>query len=150
MRPTTAADWYAFETVVMAALATAHRFEVLIPTVAGGVRLTASPSPADLDESRRRRELARQVVRREAPAHCAFEVRLYASAFRVGGSRVGADTLLGLGSRAPDLYDETVLDGAFLGEAFLHARTPLDAPGLTVLGQTPTFRARAARGASPR
>ncbi len=150
VRPNTAADWYAFETVVMAALATAHRFEVLIPTVADGVRLTASPSPADLEESRRRRELARQVVRREAPAHCAFEVRLYASAFRVGGSRVGADTLLGLGSRAPDLYDEMILDAAFLGEAFLHARPPLDAPGLTVLGQTPTFRARAARGASTR
>ena len=57
---------------------------------------------------------------------------------------------LGLGSRAPDLYDELILDGAFLGEAFLHARPPLDAPGLTVLGQTPTFRARPARGASPR
>ncbi len=150
VRPNTAADWYAFETVVMAALRTAHRFEVLIPTVTGGVRVTVSPSPADLEESRQRRELARLVVRREAPAHCAFEVRLYASAFRVGGSRVGADTLLGLGSRSPDLYDEMVLNGAFLGEAFLHARPPLDAPGLTVLGQTPTFRARTAHGASTR
>lgn len=150
VRPSTAADWYAFETVVMAALRTAHQFEVLIPTVTGGTRVTASPAPADLEESRRRRDLARQVVRREAPAHCRFEVRLYASAFRVGGVRVGADTLLGLGSRAPDLYDEAILNGAFLGEAFLHARPPLDAPGLTVLGQTPTFRARAAHGASPR
>jgi hypothetical protein len=122
---------------------------VLIPTVSG-TRLTASPSPADLEKSRRRRDLAVQVVRREAPAHCQFAVRLYASAFRVGGSRVGSDTLLGLGARAPDLYDETILAGAFVGEAFLHARPPLDAPGLTVLGQTPTFRARPARGASPR
>ena len=150
VRPSTAADWYAFETVVVAALRTAHQFEVLIPTVTGGTRVTVSPAPADLEESRRRRDLARQVVRREAPAHCRFEVRLYASAFRVGGARVGADTLLGLGSRAPDLYDEAILNGAFLGEAFLHARPPLDAPGLTVLGQTPTFRARAAHGASPR
>jgi hypothetical protein len=90
------------------------------------------------------------VLRLEAPAHCRFEVRLYASAFRVGGSRVGSDTLLGLGSRAPEFYDDVILDAAFVGEAFLRARPPLDAPGLTVLGQTPTFRARTARGASPR
>ena len=133
----------------MAGLQSAHRFEVLIPTVAGA-RVTVSPTPAELEESRRRRDLAWQVVRREAPAHCRFEVRLYASAFRVGGSRVGADTLLGQGSRSPDLYDDAILGASFLGESFLSARPPLDQAGLTVLGQTPAFRARNTRGASRR
>jgi phage tail-like protein len=149
VRASVAADWYLFETVVMAAVASAHQFEVLIPVVSGG-RAVAVPTPADLDTSLQRRDLARQVVQREAPAHCRFDVRLYAAAFRVGGARVGDDTLLGSGTASPDLYDKVILAGAYLGEAFLADRPPRDASGLTVLGQTPVFRASNPNGASSR
>lgn len=152
IRPSRFADWLLFETGVMAAARAAHRFEVLIPTVTTGPRgelPTVSPSPADLARSRERLALAEQVVRREAPAHCRFAVRLYAAAFRVGGSRVGADIVLGLGSRSPELDDDLVLGAAFAGEAFLRPRPPADAPGRITVGDTPAFRA-AARGGRTR
>jgi hypothetical protein len=48
-----------------------------------------------------------------------FEVRFYWDAFRVGEARLGADTLIDLGSRSPLLLRPTVLDHAHLGENVL-------------------------------
>jgi phage tail-like protein len=105
-------DWYEFETVVQAMRAAAHRFTVLLPTELGE---EAASAPAELA----RRNLAQRIVELQKPAHTVFDVRLYWSAFRVGEARLGEGTLLGLGSRSPQLLRPVVLGANALGESRL-------------------------------
>jgi hypothetical protein len=46
-------------------------------------------------------------------------VRFYWAFFRVGEARLGIDTLLGAGSRAPELIPEAVLGRAYVGSSFV-------------------------------
>lgn len=106
------ADWYQFESFLLPMRRTAHRFSVLAPV-----------SRCDLDESeeqrRSRLELARRVVTLEKPAHTVFDVRFYLALFQIGAARLGEDTLLDQGSRAPELLREFVLGRDHLVEGFL-------------------------------
>lgn len=104
------ADWYAFESLVLPVRDSAHRFTVLLPTPEGVIE------PGELA---RREALADRIVRLEKPAHTIFDVKFYWSLFRVGDVRLGDDTLLGLGSRSPQLLSPAVLGRSYLAESHL-------------------------------
>ena len=90
----------------------AHRFTVLLPMELGE-RQAGEPDPSE------RRELARRIVELQKPAHTAFDVRFYWSAFRVGEARIGEGTVIGLGSRSPQLLRPAVLGAGHAGESVL-------------------------------
>ena len=103
-------DWLQFERDVLAMHRTAHRFAVLLPVADVAI------DPSDLE---RRLGLARRIVDLEKPAHTVFDVRYYWAFFRVGEARLGIDTQLGAGSRAPELIPPAVLGRAYLGASFV-------------------------------
>ena len=103
-------DWLQFERHLLGILRTAHRFSVLLPVAS----VTADP-----DEQTRRLGLARRIVELEKPAHTVFDVRFYWSLNRIGEARLGLDTLLGAGSRAPELIPDAILGRAYLGAGFV-------------------------------
>jgi len=119
--PTTPAaqrDWLQFEKHLLAIVRTAHQFSVLLPV------LDVSVEPAEME---RRVQLARRIVELEKPAHTVFDVRFYWALNRVGEARLGLDTLLDVGSRAPQLIPNAVLGRAYLGASFVGgARPPTD------------------------
>ncbi|HEX8906826.1 MAG TPA: phage tail protein, partial [Longimicrobiaceae bacterium] len=99
------ADWITFVSVVVPMRRGAHCFTVLVPVAPGD----------DRETQRSRRELARRIALLEKPAHTVVETRLYWAAFRVGEARLGADTLLGQGSRFTSLVlDRGELAGSYL------------------------------------
>jgi phage tail-like protein len=120
-------DWYDFETVVIAMRRTAHRFTVLLP-----VRRAEA---ADADAQQQRRALTERIVNLEKPAHTIFDVKFYWAMFRVGEARLGSDTLIDLGSRAPELTPPMVLDREHLAEAYLAAGHPQDVRERFVVGR---------------
>ncbi len=108
-------DWHDFQSRVLAILAGAHRFRVLLP----------SPDiHLGLDEAKRRQDLAARIVKLEKPAHTSFDVGFYWAMFRVDEARLGLDTLLDDGSRARALVPDAVLGRAFVGESFLGGPVP--------------------------
>jgi phage tail-like protein len=111
-------DWFEFSSVVLPMRRRAHRFTVLLPVKVG----TDLP---DLDpfEVRRRAE---RIVSLEKPAHTIFDVRFFWAAFRVGEARLGEDTLVDLGSRAPELLEPLVLGQEHLGESYLSGEPASD------------------------
>jgi phage tail-like protein len=104
------ADWLQFEGHVLALHRTAHRFSVLLPVK------TANEEPSALEE---RLRLAQRIVELEKPAHTVFDVRLYWALNRLGEARLGIDTLLGQGSRAPELIPYTLLGRSYIGASFV-------------------------------
>lgn len=113
------ADWALFETRVEPMAQAAHRFSVLLP-VSGPL--------TDEGALARRIEWAHRVVQLEKPAHTAFDVRPYWAMFRVGQARAGLDSLLGQGSRAPELAPQLVIGSGRVGASRVAfaARPPQD------------------------
>jgi phage tail-like protein len=103
------ADWYQFESVVLAIDAAAHRFTVLLP----------APKKRTQLEFQQRRELATRIASWEKPAHTVFDVKFYWAMFRVGAARLNYDTVLDTGSRAPELLSPMVLGQGYLAESYL-------------------------------
>ena len=118
-------DWYQFESVVLAVYRTAHRFTVLLPT----------PKALDTEEHQRRVDLAQRIVDLEKPAHTVFDVKFYWAYFRVGEARLGEDTLIDRGSRAPQLLSPMVLGQGYLVESYLAPTYPQDIANRQVLGR---------------
>lgn len=121
--PAALADWALFETRLEPMDRAAHRFSVLVPS---------SGPLAEPAALQRQMEWAERVVRLEKPAHTVFDVRPYWALFRTGQARLGLDTLLGEGSRAPSLAPQLVVDRGHVGAgriAFAPA-TPPDRPRL--------------------
>jgi phage tail-like protein len=119
-------DWYQFEGVVLAMHKTAHHFSVL---------LAAPPTKrADGAEHMRRLQLAQRLVDLEKPAHTHYDVKFYWALFRIGASRLGEDTLLDVGSRAPQLLQPMVLGQNYLAESYLAPGYPQNIEGRQVLG----------------
>jgi phage tail-like protein len=108
-------DWLQFERQLLAMHRTAHRFSVLLPVK------TANEDPVELDE---RLRLAQRIVDLEKPAHTVFDVRLYWALNRIGEARLGIDTLLGQGSRAPELIPYALLGRAYIGASFVAGDKP--------------------------
>ena len=119
-------DWYQFEAVVLPMRRSAHRFTVLLP-------LPAAAS-FDTEEQRRRLELADRIIRLEKPAHTVFDIKLYWALFRVGEARLGEDTLLDVGSRAPQLLPPMILGRQYLAQSYLAPIHPQDVTDRQSLG----------------
>lgn len=117
-------DWLQFEGQLLAIDGSAHRFSVLLPVA------DVTADPAQLDE---RLALARRIVELEKPAHTVFDVRFYWAFNRVGEARLGLDTQLGAGSRAPELIPSAVLGRAYVGASFIGASLV----GASVVEQAP-------------
>ena len=113
-------DWHDFETLVLPAHASAHRFTVLLPVRNVGTDMAALG---------RDRELARRIVDLEKPAHTVFDVRFYFAMNRIGEARLGFDTTLGSGSRGPELLPPAILGRAYLGESFVGPDGSADTEG---------------------
>lgn len=113
-------DWYQFESVVLPMRDAAHRFTVLLP-----MRASADPEDA---EGLHRQSIAARVVNLEKPAHTTFDIKFYWELFRLGDARLGEDTLINLGGRAPQLMTPLTLGRGRLAESYLVARkaTPAD------------------------
>jgi phage tail-like protein len=109
-RPAALSDWVHFEGFVLPARDSAHRFVVFLPQGSLGI----------IDREKKL-DLARRVIALEKPAHTSFEVKFYWAFFRVGEARVGADTVVDLGSRSPELLSPFVLDRNYLGSGWLQA-----------------------------
>lgn len=108
-------DWLEFESTPLAMQRGAHRFQVLLPlfTQDGGDALREQ-----------RRALARRIVDIEKPAHTVFDVNYYWALFLVGTARIGHDTQLDIGSRAPQLAAAAILNQAHLGSSYLTTDFP--------------------------
>ncbi len=103
-------DWWQFEGQLLAMHTSAHRFSVLLPVD------SVSADPYELEE---RLGLARRIVELEKPAHTVFDVRFYWAFNRVGEARLGMDTQIGAGSRAPELIPDAVVGRAYIGASFV-------------------------------
>jgi phage tail-like protein len=110
-------DWYQFEATVLPLRRSAHQFTVVLPVPPGR---SASEQAAKVDR-------ARLVIEREKPTHTVFDLKFYWNMFRVGEARLGLDTLVDLGGRAPELTPPFVLDSGRLAEGYLAPRPPQDA-----------------------
>lgn len=121
-------DWYQFEAVVLAMHRTAHRFTVLLPVRTDG------PVSGLAEQQRLRVELAHRIINMEKPAHAVFEVKFYWNSFRVGEARLGTDSLLDLGSRAPQLQPAMILGQGYVGESHLGREPIQDTPDRYLLG----------------
>jgi len=120
-------DWFQFEGIVIAMQATAHRFTVMLP-VRPNERI-------DTPTQQRRLALAKTVLDLEKPAHTVYDMRFYWAMFRLGEARLGDDTLIGLGSRAPELMGPMILGSGYLAESFLAPHTGADAPSRLQIGR---------------
>ena len=120
-------DWYQFEAVLLAMQRSAHQFTVLLPAPPG--------QTPDSSEYQRRRDIAIRIVNWEKPAHTVFDVKFYWDMFRVGGARLGDDTVLDRGSRAAQLMNPMVLGQGHLAETYLTPTHPQDATDRQILGR---------------
>ncbi|RKH77985.1 hypothetical protein D7Y21_36495 [Corallococcus sp. AB045] len=118
-------DWYQFSSVVLPLLRAAHRFSVVLPV----------PGGQTAEQHLTRREQARRLVELEKPAHTVFDVKFYWTLVRVGDARLGVDTLVTLGSRAPELMLAMVLGRGHLSESYLAAGHPQDVADRHILGR---------------
>ncbi|MEA3061805.1 MAG: hypothetical protein QOJ94_1586 [Sphingomonadales bacterium] len=114
------ADWRSFEADILPTDAAAHRFTVLLPVPSLAIDRA---SLADQEA------LARRIVELEKPAHTVFDVRFFFAMNRIGEARLGMDTALGQGSRAPELLPPAILGHAYLGESFIGPDGPSDSEG---------------------
>jgi phage tail-like protein len=103
-------DWLLFEGQLLPRSRAAHRFTVLLPLQ------SVSRGTAELEADM---ALARRIVEIEKPAHTVCDIRFYWALNRIGEARLGADTELGPGSRAPELIPPAILGRAYLGSAFV-------------------------------
>ncbi|HEY1295298.1 MAG TPA: phage tail protein [Chloroflexota bacterium] len=122
-------DWYQFESVVLPMERTAHRFTVLLPAPSQAMVGQQTITTQDqLDRAQRLLDL-------EKPAHTTCQVKYYWAAFRVGGNRLGNDTILDQGSRAAQLMPPLILQRSALGEGYLAPAYPWDLGDRQVLGR---------------
>ena len=112
------ANWALFETRLEPMAAAAHRFSVLLPTTG---------SLGDADALAQDIALATRVVRLAKPAHTSFDVRQYWALFRLGQARLGLDSLLGQGSRAPELAPQIVVGAGQVGAGRVASRAVVPA-----------------------
>lgn len=103
-------DWLLFEGQLYPRENAAHRFSVLIPLTSVN---------ANAEELAAKMALAKRIVEIEKPAHTVFDVRLFWAMNRLGEARLGLDTLLGAGSRAPELIPPAIIGQAYLGSNFV-------------------------------
>jgi phage tail-like protein len=119
-------DWYQFQAIVLPTAASAHRFTVLLP---------APPSDPDGSLRQQRLALTCRVIELEKPAHTVYDVQFYWAYFRVGAVRLGGDSIIDRGSRAPELLPPLVLGQGYLAGSYLAPGFPQDVRERPVLGR---------------
>lgn len=105
-----ARDWLMFEGQELPIDRAAHRFSVLLPRTS--VDMDPGVEASQL-------ALARRIVGLEKPAHTVFDVRFYWAMNRIGEARLGLDSAIGQGSRAPELVPAAILGRAYAGATFI-------------------------------
>jgi phage tail-like protein len=114
-QPAPLLDWYQFQgTLLMQS--TAHQFTVFLPMPLSDAQNT--------EAQRAKVDLVQRVVSLEKPAHTTFEVKFYWAFFRVGEARLGSDSVLDQGSRAPELMRPIVLGDSYAGSGYLSTQQP--------------------------
>jgi phage tail-like protein len=103
-------DWLIFEGQRLPREGRAHRFSVLLPRI----RVDSA-----LEDEAVLLAQARRIVEVEKPAHTRFDIRFYWAMNRIGDAKLGLDTSIGQGSRAPELIPGAVLGRAYTGAAFI-------------------------------
>jgi phage tail-like protein len=109
-QPQALTDWYRFQGVVLMQ-SSAHQFTVYLP----------QPVTGTSDASTR---LAKRVIDLEKPAHTTYDIQFYWAFFRVGDARLGQDSVLDSGSRAPQLLGPAVLGSTYVGSTYLSRELP--------------------------
>ena len=79
--------------------------------------------------------LTRRVIDLEKPAHTVYDVQFYWAYFRVGAVRLGGDSIIDRGSRAPELLPPLVLGQGYLAGSYLAPGFPQDVRERPVLGR---------------
>jgi hypothetical protein len=128
-------DWFQFQGVVLPMRDNAHRFTVLLPVPQSEAFDTAA--------HQRRMELAKRVIDLEKPAHTAYDMKFYWAFFRVGEARLGEDSVLDYGSRAPRLLPPMILGNAFVASSYLAPGYPDNLTDRQILGQQVLSRSNA-------
>ncbi len=108
-------DWYQFQGMLLMQ-STAHQFTVYLPMPLSGAQ--------DTQAHKAKFDLARRVVALEKPAHTLFEIKFYWAFFRLGEARLGEDSVLDHGSRAPELMRPVVLGDSYAGSGYLSHEQP--------------------------
>jgi hypothetical protein len=108
-------DWYQFQGMLLMQAA-AHQFTVYLPMPIADAQNTQA--------QRAKSDLAQRVVALEKPAHTTFEIKFYWAFFRLGEARLGEDSVLDHGSRAPDLMRPMVLGDSYTGSGYLSNEQP--------------------------
>jgi hypothetical protein len=108
-------DWYQFQGMLLVQAA-AHQFTVFLPMPLSDAQ--------DTQAHRAKYDLARRVVALEKPAHTTFEIKFYWAFFRLGEARLGKDSVLDHGSRAPELMRPVVLGDSYAGSGYLSREQP--------------------------
>lgn len=127
-------DWFQFQGVVLPMRDSAHRFTVLLPV--------PQSEAFDLAAHQRRMELAKRVIDLEKPAHTVYDMKFYWAFFRVGEARLGEDSVLDFGSRAPRLLPPMVLGNAFVASSYLAPGYPGNLTDRQILGQQVLSRSK--------
>lgn len=120
-------DWFQFESIVLPMHAAAHHFTVLLPV--------PSNLTHDIAGQQDRMAFAQRVIELEKPAHTVFDIKFYWAMFRVGGVRLGYDTIIDQGSRAAELLSPLILGQAHVMESYLAPSHPQDVRDRQVLGR---------------
>jgi phage tail-like protein len=108
-------DWYQFQGVLLIQAA-AHQFKVFLPMPLGDAQ--------NVITHRSRLNLAQRVIELEKPAHTTYEIKFYWAFFRVGEARLGEDSVLDYGSRAPQLLQPALLGDTYVGSVYLTQQPP--------------------------
>jgi hypothetical protein len=119
-------DWFQFQGVVMPIRRAAHRFTVMLPVPATAIGDAAAQAT--------QASLAGRMIELEKPAHTLYDVKFYWAMFLVGQARLGIDTTIDRGSRAPELMPAMVLGQGYLSESHLAPVPPQSATDRTILG----------------
>ena len=120
-------DWFQFESVIPAMHRLAHRFTALLPMPAN--------ASFSLSQHQQQMELARRIIELEKPEHTVFEIKFYWAIFRIGEARLGNDTLIDRGSRAPQLMPRLIMGDNYVGESWLAPTAAEEATDRQVLGR---------------
>lgn len=113
-------DWYQFQGILLIG-STAHQFTVFLPlNSADGQNVMAQ---------RAKLELVQRVIDLEKPAHTSYDIKFYWAFFRLGEARLGQDSVLNSGSRAPQLMLPALIGNTYLGSTYL-SRQPQPRPFL--------------------
>jgi len=111
-------DWYQFQGILLIG-STAHQFTVFLPlNSADGQNVMAQ---------RAKVELVQRVIDLEKPAHTSYDIKFYWAFFRLGDARLGQDSVLDSGSRAPQLMLPALVGNTYLGSTYL-SRQPQPRP----------------------